>query len=87
VAKKSAQAEKRIRWRKAAASVIAQTRKDADFSQSKLGAAVGWSRNKQQKLESGVLKIEHADIEMIAEALGASADEMIRRTRTWFGKR
>jgi len=80
---KSAAKAVRERWRRAAASIISQSRRDKDFTQSQLAAAVGWSRDTLAKVETGKGKIEFGDIMLIAKALDEKPELLIRRILGW----
>lgn len=42
-----------LRWRKAYASVLAASRRDADLTQGQVADEMGWSRNTVTKIEGG----------------------------------
>jgi len=52
VTKKATEA-RLLRWRKAFASVLAASRRDADLTQSQVAEAMGWARNTVTKIEGG----------------------------------
>jgi transcriptional regulator with XRE-family HTH domain len=42
------------RWRKAFASVLAASRRDADLTQAQVAKELGWTRNTVTKIEGGL---------------------------------
>lgn len=42
-----------LRWRKAFASVLAASRRDADLSQEQVAEEMGWARNTVSRIENG----------------------------------
>jgi transcriptional regulator with XRE-family HTH domain len=73
------------RWRLAAASVIAASRRDADLTQRELAKKVGWSRDRLAKMELGLRQIELGHIVLLAEALNERPELLIRRILMWNG--
>lgn len=43
-----------LRWRKAFAAVLAQSRRDADLTQLQTAEGMGWTRNTVTKIEAGL---------------------------------
>lgn len=76
----------REQWRRAAAEIIAATRRDKDISQVQFGDNMGWSHDTVANVESGRRKIEFGDVVMSAIALGESPDTLIRRILQWNNK-
>ena len=75
--------QERERWRRAAAAVIAATRRDKDMTQEDFGARMGWSHDTVANTETGRRKIEFGDIVMSAIVLGEKPDTLIQRILHW----
>ena len=75
--------DQRKRWRKAAAAVIAATRRDKDMTQDQFGRLMGWSHDTVANLESGRRKIELGDLIMAAIALDEEPNTLIQRVLQW----
>lgn len=76
----------RDQWRRAAAAIIAATRRDNDVSQVQFGDNMGWSHDTVANIESGRRKIEFGDVVMSAIALGESPETLVRRILQWNSK-
>lgn len=75
--------QQRERWRRAAAAVIAATRRDKDITQQEFGKRMGWSHDTVANMESGRRKIEFGDIVMAAIALDERPDLLLQRALRW----
>lgn len=75
--------QQRERWRRAAAAVIAATRRDKDIRQAEFGERMGWSHDTVANIESGRRKIEFGDVVMAAIALHEKPDTLIQRVLQW----
>jgi transcriptional regulator with XRE-family HTH domain len=80
---KSELREQRERWRRAAAAVIAATRRDKDVTQVEFGDRMGWSHDTVASVESGRRKIEIGDLVMAAVALNEDPNTLVQRVRQW----
>lgn len=80
---KSELQEQRKRWRRAAAAVIAATRRDKDMTQVQFAGRMGWSHDTVASLESGRRKIELGDLIMAAMALEEEPNTLIQRVLQW----
>ena len=78
--------QERERWRRAAAAVIAATRRDKDVTQEEFGARMGWSHDTVANTETGRRKIEFGDVVMAAVVLDEKADILIQRILHWNGR-
>jgi transcriptional regulator with XRE-family HTH domain len=75
--------EQRDRWRRAAAAVIAATRRDKDVTQVEFGSRMGWSHDTVASVESGRRKIEFGDLILAAVALDEDPNILIQRVLQW----
>lgn len=73
----------RERWRRAVASVIAATRRDADVTQPTLAKRIGRSRDWIAKAETGTRRVELGEVVIIATALGVRPEVVLRRILAW----
>lgn len=73
----------RDRWRRAAAAVIAATRRDKDVTQVEFGSRMGWSHDTVASVESARRKIELGDLVMAANALDEDPNTLIQRVLQW----
>ncbi len=80
---KSELQQQRERWRRAAAAVIAATRRDKDVTQVEFGDRMGWSHDTVASVESGRRKIEIGDLVMAAVALDEDPNTLIQRVLQW----
>jgi transcriptional regulator with XRE-family HTH domain len=71
------------RWRRAARTVIAASRRDKDIRQEDLARKIGWSRTKLAKTERGRREIRFAELLLIAVAVGENPEDVIRRVLRW----
>ena len=84
--KKSEMNQQRELWRRAAASVIAATRRDKDVTQEQFAAQMGLSHDTVANLESGRRKIEVGDLVMAATVLDEKPATLFQRTLQWMNK-
>jgi transcriptional regulator with XRE-family HTH domain len=84
--RKSEIEQQRDRWRRAAAAVIAATRRDKDITQEVFATRMGWSHDTVANLESGRRKIEVGDLAMAAIALDEKPATLFQRTLQWNAK-
>lgn len=82
MATKKAEAQ-RERWNRAAAVVLAATRRDKDMSQEALADRLSVSRDVVANIEAGRRKIEVSDLIMIARALGVDPVDLFGRVLRW----
>lgn len=82
MASRKAQAQ-RERWNRAAAVVIAATRRDKDMSQDALAERLEVSRDVVANIEAGRRKIEVSDLILIARALNVDPAELFGRVLRW----
>jgi len=82
LATKKAEAQ-RERWNRAAAVVLAATRRDKDMSQEALADRLSVSRDVVANIEAGRRKIEVSDLIMIARALGVDPVDLFGRVLRW----
>jgi transcriptional regulator with XRE-family HTH domain len=80
VASKEAQVQ-RERWNRAAAVVLAATRRDSDISQDVLAERLGV--DVVANIEAGRCKIEVSDLILIARALDVNPTELFGRVLRW----
>jgi transcriptional regulator with XRE-family HTH domain len=80
---KSELQDQRKRWRRAAAAVMAATRRDKDITQVEFGMRMGWSHDTVASIESGRRKIELGDLVMAAIALDEDPNTLIQRVLQW----
>jgi transcriptional regulator with XRE-family HTH domain len=73
----------RKQWRRAAAAVIAATRRDKDMTQDQFASLMGWSHDTVANLESGRRKIELGDLVMAAIVLDEEPNTLIQRVLQW----
>ena len=73
----------RERWNRAAAVVLAATRRDSDMSQEVLAGRLGVSRDVVANIEAGRRKIEISDLILIARALNVDPIELFGRVIRW----
>lgn len=70
-------------WNRAIGSVLSQTRRDADVSQTALANMVGWHRSKVVKIESATTSIRAAELILVAEALKIDPRQILDRILRW----
>lgn len=69
--------------RKAIGFAVAEFRREAGFSQERLGAECGFERTYVSRVERGILNPTAIRIWKIADALNAPFHELVRRMETW----
>lgn len=84
--KKSEINQQRELWRRAAAAVIAATRRDKDITQEQFATRMGLSHDTVANLESGRRKIEVGDLAMAAMVLDEKPATLFQRTLQWMNK-
>ena len=62
---------------------VAEFRREAGFSQERLGAECGFERTYVSRVERGILNPTAIRIWKIADALNAPFHELVRRMETW----
>jgi transcriptional regulator with XRE-family HTH domain len=77
------QEAQRERWNRAAAVVLAATRRDRDMNQDNLAEKLGVSRDVVANIEGGRRKIEVSDLIMIARVLDVDPQELLGRILRW----
>lgn len=83
VSKKSKQKSSLSAWNRAIASVLSQTRRDADVSQAALARAMGWHRSKVVKIEAATVSIRAAEMILVAQALKIDPQKLLARVLRW----
>jgi len=80
---KSELQQQRERWCRAAAAIIAATRRDKDMTQVEFGHRMGWSHDTVASVESARRKIEFGDLIMAANALEEDPNILVQRVLQW----
>lgn len=70
-------------WNKAIASVLSQTRRDADVSQEALAKTMGWHRSKVVKIEAASVSVRAAELILVAQALKIDPQQLLARVLRW----
>ena len=81
--RKASKKAQRERWHRAAVTVLAASRRDAEIGQEALAGRLGWSRSKVAKIEAGERRIELPDFILIARALDIDPETLFRRVLRW----
>ncbi len=71
------------RLNRAIGTVIAATRRDADFTQENLAASMDWHRSTIAKIEAGEIGVKAADLILIAQVLNTDPEVLFRRILRW----
>jgi len=83
VSKKSKKNSSVSEWNRAIASVLSQTRRDADVSQVALASMMGWHRSKVVKIEGARASILLAEAILVAQALKIDPQKFVARVLRW----
>ena len=81
--KKAAKQKERDRWNRAIVTVIRAARDDADVTQQELANRLGFTHRQVVNMEHGRRAIHASDLIMIAKALNADPETLLRRVLRW----
>ena len=82
VTKKATEA-RLLRWRKAFASVLAASRRDADLTQSQVAEAMGWARNTVTKIEGGSRSLAVEELMELCRLYRVEPTVLLGRVQRW----
>jgi len=68
---------------RAVVTVIAASRREAQFTQEQLADALGWHRSRIAKIESGERRVDVPEFIVIATALNLDPKQLLARVLTW----
>lgn len=72
-----------LRWRKAFASVLAASRRDADMTQAQVADEMGWSRNTVTHLEAGNRSVAAEELLELARLYKVDPVALLGRVLRW----
>jgi transcriptional regulator with XRE-family HTH domain len=82
VTKKTTEA-RLLRWRKAFASVLAASRRDADLTQGQVADEMGWTRNTVTKIEGGSRSVGVEELMELCRLYKVEPSVLLGRVMRW----
>lgn len=72
-----------MRWRKAFASALARSRKDADLAQWQVAEEMGWTRNTVTKIEGGLRMVAVEELMELCRLYKIEPQTLLGRVIRW----